>query len=105
MKELPIQHVTFLIFTVIPSNGHVITLMFGGCKEFNSNSLGLLYCSFILTYFNDCTKVLRKAYSTHTEPLFLSQERADRIIYKKGCKGQTNNLFAKSHLLEFLDLI
>ena len=71
----------------------------------NKSSLYILYCSFILPYMNYCVEVWGNTYKTNTEPIFILQKRAIRIINKTTYREPTNQLFIELKTLKFKDLV
>ena len=71
----------------------------------NKSSLYMLYCSFILPYISYCLEVWGNAYKTTTNPVFILQKRAIRIVSKVAYREPSNQLFIKLKALKFKDLV
>ena len=75
-------------------------------KDFvNQSSLYTLYCSFILPYINYCVEVWGNTYKTNTDPIFILQKKAIRIVNNADYRDPTNPLFTKLNTLKFKDLV
>ena len=71
----------------------------------NKNSLYTLYCSLVLPYLTYCVEVWGNTYKTITNPIFMLQKRAIRIINKMDYLSPTNPLFITKNVLKFQDLV
>lgn len=71
----------------------------------NQRSLYTLYCSFIMPYITYCLEVWGKTYKTNTEPIFILQKRALRIVNKTTYRASTNPFFIKLKVLKFRDMV
>ena len=69
------------------------------------SAMRTLYCAMILPYLSYCAEVWGNTYKETTEPVFLLQKRAIRIIHKARYRDNTHELFTKSKLLKFKDLV
>ena len=75
-------------------------------KDFiNQSSLYTLYCSFILPYIIYCVEVWGNTYKTNTDPIFILQKKAIRIVTNADYREPTNPLFIKLNTLKFNDLV
>ena len=72
---------------------------------FNTKSLHMLYCSLILPYITYCVEIWGNTYKTVTNPIFILQKRAIRIINRAEYLEPTNTLFINSNALKFRDLV
>ena len=64
-----------------------------------------MYCSFILPYITYSIEVWGNTYKTNTNPIFILQKRAIRIINKTNYREPTNQLFIQLKTLKFKDLV
>ena len=71
----------------------------------NSDSLHMLYCSFILPYITYCVEVWGRTYKTITNPIFLLQKKVIRIINRADYREPTHKLFIKLQALKFCELV
>lgn len=71
----------------------------------NQQTLYTLYCSFILPYITYCLEVWGNTYKTNTEPIFILQKRALRIVNKTTYRAPTTPLFIKLKALKFRDIV
>uniref|UniRef100_A0A8C6LE27 Reverse transcriptase domain-containing protein n=1 Tax=Nothobranchius furzeri TaxID=105023 RepID=A0A8C6LE27_NOTFU len=71
----------------------------------NSEGLLLLYNALILPYLNYCVEIWGTAYRTYTQPLFVLQKRAMRIIDNTHSTAPSNPLFIKYKVIKFHDLV
>uniref|UniRef100_A0A8C6M9A3 Reverse transcriptase domain-containing protein n=1 Tax=Nothobranchius furzeri TaxID=105023 RepID=A0A8C6M9A3_NOTFU len=69
------------------------------------NILHMLYCALVQPYLNYCAEVWGNTYKTTLSPIIILQKKAIRIINKAGYRDHTNNLFLKSRVLKFTDLV
>ena len=65
----------------------------------------LLYCSLIVPHITYCVEVWGNAYKSNTNPIFLLQKRAIRIINRSDYCEPTNKLFIKYNTLKFHDIV
>lgn len=68
-------------------------------------SLHTLYCSLVLPYFMYCAEVWGNNYKTTLKSLITLQKKAVRTIHKVGYREHIHQLFLKSRLLKFLDIV
>uniref|UniRef100_A0A672FS48 Reverse transcriptase domain-containing protein n=1 Tax=Salarias fasciatus TaxID=181472 RepID=A0A672FS48_SALFA len=72
----------------------------------NERALLLLYCSLVLPYLMYCVAVWGNTYkSTLQKICTLQKKKAIRIVHKVSYNDHTNQLFLKSDMLKFMDLV
>ena len=71
----------------------------------NQRALYILYCTMVVPYITYCLEIWGNAYPTHTQPIFILQKRAVRIITKSNYREPSNELFIKLRAFKFMDLV
>lgn len=71
----------------------------------NKKALFMLYASLFVPYLTYCLEIWGNTFKTYTQPLFILQKRALRIITKSQYRDHTNDLFLKLNILKFYDLV
>ena len=74
-------------------------------KILNKDSMHTLYCSMFLPYINYCTEVWGNTYVSNIKPICLLQKKIVRIINNAGFNDHTNEMFLKSKIIKFHDLV
>lgn len=75
-------------------------------KHFLSKpTLFILYCSLLLPYMTYCIEIWGHTYKTYTQPVFILQKRAIRIVNHSHYYEHTNPIFIKYKALKFDDLV
>ena len=72
---------------------------------FSQKAMFLLYCSLIVPYITYCVEVWGNAYKTNTNPIFLLQKKALRIVNRSDYYEPTNKIFIKYNTLKFQDIV
>lgn len=68
-------------------------------------AMRILYFSLIFPYLSYCAEVWGNTYATYIHPLYLLQKKVVRMVHNVKYREHTNNLFIKSKLLKFEDLV
>uniref|UniRef100_A0A3B3B6W1 Reverse transcriptase domain-containing protein n=1 Tax=Oryzias melastigma TaxID=30732 RepID=A0A3B3B6W1_ORYME len=71
----------------------------------DKDALHILYCSLIAPYLLYCNEVWGKACKCYSNRLILQQKKVMRIINHTGPRQHTHELFVKSNILKFSDLV
>merc|ERR1712035_19378 len=82
-----------------------IAILYKAKDVLSQNALITLYYSLIAPYMTYCIEVWGNTYKTNTNPIFLLQKKAIRIISKKPFREPTNPLFICLKILKFKDLV
>lgn len=71
----------------------------------NRRALVLLYNSLVLPYLTYCIEAWGNACKTYTEPIFLLQKRAIRVVNRSAYRAHTNPIFKQLEALKFYELV
>lgn len=83
----------------------VIAILYKAQVFISQHSLVVLYHSLLIPYMTYCIEVWGNTYKTNTNPIFLLQKKAIRIICNKSYCEPTNPLFSTLQILKFWDLV
>uniref|UniRef100_A0A8C6KCG5 Reverse transcriptase domain-containing protein n=1 Tax=Nothobranchius furzeri TaxID=105023 RepID=A0A8C6KCG5_NOTFU len=94
------SHISYIKGKIAKSLGVLHRLKF----LLTNSGLLALYNSLLVPHLTYCVEIWGATYKNYTQPVFILQKRALRIINYSGCRDPSNPLFIKYKLLKFHDL-